>query len=146
MIKISELIDLSGNPKAHISQEFGVPWVRNSAEKHGGIDIGGLEKFTKVFATGRIIKAGYHYDDPIHAFGNRVVVEFLPGIGMWLAHFDGIPDMTRSGKQIENELVGFVGASGSSLGVHLHIEIRDLHSGDKYDPAHYIDFSEVRHG
>jgi len=143
MLKIENIIDLSDNPKAHISQEFGVPWVRNPLEVHNGVDIAGLSKFTKVFATGKIIKAGYHFDDPIHAFGNRVAVQFAPGLGLWLCHFDGIPDMTRTGKQIENELVGFVGSSGSSLGTHLHIGVKDLITGRWYDPKVYINLATV---
>ena len=142
-MKIEELIDLSYNPAAYISQDFGVRWVRDPTVPHNGIDIAGLAKFTKVFASGKIIKAGYHFEDPIHAFGNRVAIELndFKGFGMWLAHFDGLPMTARIGNDIENELVGFVGSSGSSTGFHLHIGIRDLITGEWHNPNGFIDFS-----
>ena len=70
MINIRDII---GDAEYTITQEQGIPWIRNPQEIHQGIDLA-MSKFTPLYAPldGIITRASYHRSDPVHSFGNRV--------------------------------------------------------------------------
>ena len=100
-----------------ISDEFG---TRNG--RHYGIDIAG-EWNSNVYSVyeGRVIKSYYSY-----SYGNVVMIEHPNGYETVYAHLHkrlkNIGESVKSG-----ELIGTMGTTGGSSGVHLHFEV---HSSD----------------
>ena len=99
--------------------------------KHEGMDFTGPEG-SDIFATGDgvIIEAGYS----IYGYGNRIVVDHGYGFKTVYAHLKKVS--VDVGQRVKRgDVIGLLGNTGRSTGVHLHYEVR-LHN-KKVDPINY---------
>jgi len=110
-----------------ITSGFGMRWGR----MHEGIDIaGGSGTPIAAAATGTVIVAG-----PNGGYGNLVVVDHGGGLSTAYAHLSSIAVST--GQTVgQGSVVGGMGTTGHSTGVHLHFEVRV--NGGAVDPLGYL--------
>lgn len=98
---------------------------------HGGVDIS-AEKGTPVIATADGTISGVWYRHP--TFGLIVYIDHENGFQTRYAHLDDI--VVEYQQEIrKGDIVGYIGDSGRSQGVHLHYEIRK--NGEPMDPVKF---------
>ncbi|RPF51148.1 M23 family metallopeptidase [Aquisalibacillus elongatus] len=118
-----------------ITSEFGHrddPFARTKAF-HGGLDLAGPWG-TEIYSTaeGTVELAGRD-----GSYGLSVVVNHGNGYKTQYAHLSQV--MVEKGDQVEQgDLIGGMGSTGRSTGVHLHYEI--YHNGERIDPYPYMTF------
>ncbi|MBO8165110.1 MAG: peptidoglycan DD-metalloendopeptidase family protein [Brevibacillus sp.] len=111
--------------KGYISSGFGMRWGR----MHQGIDIAGSGS---IYAAdnGRVVSAGWN-----GGYGNAVVIDHGNGIQTLYGHMKSISvkpgDVVAKGK-----VIGVMGSTGNSTGVHLHFEVRK--NGVAQNPLRYL--------
>jgi murein DD-endopeptidase MepM/ murein hydrolase activator NlpD len=110
-----------------ITSGFGPRWGR----MHEGLDIAGASGTPIAAAAGgTVIVAG-----PQGGYGNLVVVDHGGGLSTAYAHLSSIA--VSSGQSVgQGTVVGGMGTTGSSTGVHLHFEVRV--NGGAVDPLGYL--------
>ncbi len=110
-----------------ITSGFGMRWGR----MHEGIDIaGGSGTPIAAAATGTVIVAGWS-----GGYGNLVVVDHGGGIATAYGHMSSIA--VSMGQTVgQGSVVGGMGTTGHSTGVHLHFEVRV--NGAAVDPMGYL--------
>jgi murein DD-endopeptidase MepM/ murein hydrolase activator NlpD len=98
---------------------------------HEGLDIAGASGTPiAAAARGTVIVAGPH-----GGYGNHVVVDHGGGLSTAYAHLSSIA--VSSGQSVgQGTVVGGMGTTGSSTGVHLHFEVRV--NGGAVDPLGYL--------
>lgn len=86
---------------------------------HKAIDFGGpLGTFVKPVMNGVVAYAGWDKS----GYGNLVVLQHISGIDSYYAHLSKVEVVT--GQTVDtNTIIGKMGATGRSTGVHLHLEI-----------------------
>lgn len=95
---------------------------------HTGVDIGGMEKGTPVYAAGKgtVQEAGYNA-----AEGNFVRIDHGNGQETFYAHCEKL--LVKTGDAVElGQIIATVGSTGKSTGPHLHFEV--LVNGVAQDP------------
>ena len=99
---------------------------------HTGIDIGGVQKGADVIApsAGTVTLAG-----PNAGYGNCVVIERSDAVSILFGHLSRI-DVSPGDTVSEGDVLGGVGSTGVSTGVHLHYEYR--RDGDDIDPEPFL--------
>lgn len=100
-----------------------VGWYEPFGERiwHNGIDLASPLGTSIVSATnGKVTQAGYH-----SGFGNYVYIE-NNGIRFIYAHLKDKAIITVGQDVVKGQVIGYMGTTGFSTGVHLHFEIRDL--------------------
>ncbi|MBM7572500.1 M23 family metallopeptidase [Aquibacillus albus] len=118
-----------------ITSEFGNrsdPFTARSA-LHTGIDIAGPYG-TSIYATanGEVVFAGRD-----GGYGKAVVIEHTPVLDTKFAHLAEIT--VEEGEQVnKGDIIGHMGSTGRSTGVHLHYEI--IKDGTPIDPYSYMTF------
>ncbi len=88
---------------------------------HTGIDISnGKREQNKIRASkaGVVVRAGY-----VGNYGNLVVVDHGDGWTTYYAHLNRIT-VSKSQSVSQGDILGYMGSTGNSTGVHLHFEIR----------------------
>ena len=135
-----------GNPVTiHISSGVGPRWGSN----HGGIDIDGAKRGTNIIAakSGEVISVVDGYGDGYLGFGgkttasygNYIKIKNDDGTSSIYAHLEKGTIKVSKGETVEQgHVLGGMGTSGSSTGIHLHFEIRDA-SNNRLDPEEYVD-------
>lgn len=116
--------------RGQITSSFG--W-RNGSQ-HQGMDIWNSAKTKapiQVALSGVVTKASYFNN----GYGNLVVVDHGGGWVTYYAHLSSIK-VTVGQKLSTGDLVGYMGSTGNSTGVHLHFEIRK--NGKPYNPANFL--------
>jgi murein DD-endopeptidase MepM/ murein hydrolase activator NlpD len=110
-----------------VTSGFGWRWGR----MHEGVDIaGGSGTPIAASATGTVIVAG-----PTGGYGNLVVVDHGGGLSTAYAHLSSIA--VSVGQPVgQGSVVGGMGTTGHSTGVHLHFEVRV--NGAAVDPLGYL--------
>ena len=110
-----------------LTSTFGPRWGR----MHEGIDVaGGSGTPIGAAAAGTIILAG-----PNGGYGNLVVVDHGNGLSTAYAHLSSIS--VSVGQSVgQGTVVGGMGTTGHSTGVHLHFEVRV--NGSPVDPLGYL--------
>lgn len=110
-----------------LTSGFGPRWGR----MHEGIDIaGGSGTPIAAAAAGTVILAGWN-----GGYGNMVVVDHGGGISTGYAHMSSIA--VSVGQSVgQGTVVGGMGTTGSSTGVHLHFEVRV--NGSATNPLAYL--------
>jgi murein DD-endopeptidase MepM/ murein hydrolase activator NlpD len=110
-----------------LTSGFGPRWGR----MHEGIDIaGGSGTPIGAAAAGTVILAGWN-----GGYGNMVVVDHGGGISTGYAHMSSIS--VSVGQSVgQGTVVGGMGTTGSSTGVHLHFEVRV--NGAATNPLSYL--------
>ncbi len=87
---------------------------------HSGMDFS-APKGTEVYATGDGVVA--ELDKSLWGYGNMVIIEHGYGYETRYAHLQKA--LVRKGQKVKRgQLIGFVGNSGKTTGVHLHYEVR----------------------
>ena len=110
-------------PNSKITSPYGMrfhPTLKVN-KLHTGTDLGGMAQYTPAPAVvdGVIIGAGYN-----SAWGHWVALVDEPRITVFFyAHLHDFP--VRTGQKVrQRDMVGRIGSTGYSTGVHLHFEIR----------------------
>lgn len=121
---------------------------------HSGIDIGNNGYAYYDESTGR-----YSSDIPIIAskdgtitliventgdtsYGNYVIIDHGDEITTLYAHLDRFVDIEIGDTVSQGQVIGYMGTTGNSTGVHLHFEVRV--NGEHVDPLNYIDADNPR--
>ena len=100
---------------------------------HTGVDIGGMEKGTPVYAAGKgtVKEAGFNAQD-----GNFVRIDHGRGQETFYAHCDSL--LVKTGDAVTlGQTIATVGSTGQSTGPHLHFEF--LVNGVATDPLAFSD-------
>ena len=110
-----------------LTSTFGPRWGR----MHEGIDVaGGAGTPIGAAAAGTVILTG-----PNGGYGNLVVVDHGNGVSTAYAHLSSIS--VSVGQSVgQGTVVGGMGTTGNSTGVHLHFEVRV--NGSPVDPLGYL--------
>lgn len=88
-------------------------------EHHKALDISGTGYGSRIYAVnnGTVITAGWHY-----SYGNYVIINHNNGYYSLYGHMSSLN--TRTGATVgRGQVIGYMGATGSATGVHLHLEI-----------------------
>ncbi|MFC3845491.1 peptidoglycan DD-metalloendopeptidase family protein [Paenibacillus sp. GCM10012304] len=108
-----------------ISSTFGVRW----GKLHKGIDITG-NKNIMAADNGKVTETGYKSD-----YGNYVIINHLNGYETLYGHMSKI--IATEGSIVEKgDVIGIMGSTGDSTGVHLHFEVHK--SGSLENPLKYL--------
>lgn len=111
--------------------------VEGSSKNHGGVDIGVPSKQagTPIVATGAG-KVWRSYNSS--SYGQVVYLVHPDGLQTRYAHL--VQRAVREGQEVEaGEVIGYMGNTGISGGVHLHFEVRKGHKQESptIDPLHF---------
>jgi len=103
--------------------------------QHAGVDFAGASG-TAIRATsdGVVTKAGWN-----GGYGNTVIIEHAFGIETLYAHLSRI-DVKQGQRVSRGDVIGGMGTTGRSTGVHLHYEVRV--GGNAVNPMTYIRAAE----
>lgn len=116
-----------------ITSHFG--WRANplwgGSEHHRGLDIGGGGSILAA-ESGTVTTAGYHY-----SYGNYVVINHNNGLKTLYAHMAHGSLAVYTGQSVSRgQMLGTMGTTGSSTGVHLHFEV--LQGGTPVNPLGFL--------
>ena len=119
-----------------VTQEFGEnPDKYPKTGGHTGIDFAGkLGDFIYAAEGGKVKKIGF---DP-QGYGNYLIIDCGNGIETLYAHLMSPPEV--SGKVKRGQIIGYMGSTGWSSGVHLHFEVRL--NGKPQNPRFFFDAVE----
>lgn len=101
--------------------------------RHTGIDIDNKTANDPIYAAepGTVIQAGWNSG----GYGNRVLVQHAGGIQTNYGHLKKI--LAKSGQKVQKgDVIGIMGTTGRSTGIHLHFEI--IASGKRVNPLSYL--------
>ncbi len=111
--------------------------ITQRPNSHTGIDIP-APAGTEIHAArgGQVVTSAYHY-----SYGNYVVVDHGNGESTLYAHMSS--RAVSEGQMVsQNQVLGYVGTTGSSTGNHLHFEVRINYQ--RVDPEQFYDLPFVR--
>ncbi|MBN2487285.1 MAG: M23 family metallopeptidase [Bacteroidales bacterium] len=118
----------------YLSSDFGVRFdpLSSLIKPHYGIDLAGKIN-TEIFATadGLVTIA----DDTHNGYGKEIVILHEFGYSTIYAHLNNIL-VTPGQKVLRGQLIGLMGNTGKSTGVHLHYEVR--HNNKPVNPVYYF--------
>lgn len=124
-----------------ISGRFG--WrtdpVYGGRAHHNGIDIAGLPKGSPIYAVNngtvqRVVSGNT-------GLGNYVVINHNNGYWSIYGHMVGHAEGLKEGQTVaRGQVIGYIGSTGKSTGVHLHLEIHKGCYLCRIDPLTVIDF------
>lgn len=116
------ILPIAAKDLERISDYFGwrIDPITHEPGDHKGIDLKG-ERGVKVYATGKgvVTEAGYSFT----GYGNEIEIDHGFGFKTRYAHLNEI-DVNAGESVIRGQLIGKMGNTGRSTGVHLHYEIR----------------------
>jgi murein DD-endopeptidase MepM/ murein hydrolase activator NlpD len=106
--------------KLHVSSAFGsrVHPIRGVYQRHTGVDLSAPHG-TPVYAVfdGVVTRAS-----PYYGYGNCIDVRHSSGYSSRYGHLSRYA--VRSGAKVKrNQLIGYIGSTGTSTGAHLHLEL-----------------------
>lgn len=112
------------NPR--ITSSFGMRW----GSMHNGIDIVSKNRNIMAADNGVVEFAGFN-----RGYGNFILINHQNGYHTLYAHLSEIK--TKKGATVEKgEVIGVMGSTGNSTGVHLHFEIHK--NGKPQNPSNYL--------
>lgn len=144
-----------GNPvESIITSEFGSAEDFRNGKAHGALDItvsGASPNTINIIASksGEVVYPtnssqigyednGYYGNKDGGGFGNYVKIKHADGTYTIYAHLAQNSITVMSGNVVEQgQVIGKMGHSGSSTGLHLHFEMRDAND-NKIDPAQFV--------
>lgn len=98
---------------------------------HSGIDIKGDKgEKVKCVKDGKVVFTGFH-----NVYGNFVLVKHLDGVITNYAHLEKV-NVNENDEIKQGDIIGYVGDSGRTTGVHLHFEI--IKNGKFLNPLLYL--------
>nr|MBN1228356.1 M23 family metallopeptidase [Anaerolineae bacterium] len=124
---LGNFIDPLGSISYFVTNEFAL-W-------HAGIDLA-APLGTTIYAaeTGVVVFAGWH----LNGYGELVILDHGSGYTTYYAHLSD--RFVQCGQQVsKGQMIGLMGTTGYSTGVHLHFEVR--YNDVPQNPRFYIDFS-----
>jgi murein DD-endopeptidase MepM/ murein hydrolase activator NlpD len=101
-----------------VNSGFGWRWGR----LHAGVDFARGNGFARAAANGRVVFAGW-----ISGYGNQVKIRHVNvgGRPFYTSYSHLAHDTVRKGQRVRvGQVVGRIGSTGYSTGVHLHFEVR----------------------
>lgn len=118
---------------------------------HNGIDIigeigatgnTGAVDYILAHSDGQVVEVRKDYkttDKTGRSYGNYIKLKHDDGYYTLYAHlkYNSIP-LKQNDKVTKGQVIGFMGNTGYSKGVHLHFEVRDI-KDNKIDPTNFID-------
>jgi murein DD-endopeptidase MepM/ murein hydrolase activator NlpD len=112
---------------ATLSSRYGM----RGGRMHKGLDFTSGNRNIYASDTGRVVFAGYQNN----GYGNIVIIDHRNGYQTKYAHLSKI--QVRSGQNIgKGEVLGIMGDTGNSDGVHLHFEI--FKNGAVVNPSKHL--------
>ena len=127
----------TGNPVKvpfEVSSDFGVrpnPFGAGGYEGHDGIDLLGAHG-TPIYATSSGIAERASYDG---GYGNHVIIKSSQGYETLYAHLSKLAIAPKTQVK-QGQLIGYMGSTGRSTGVHLHYSV--YKQGKAIDPKPYM--------
>ncbi|GAB3051298.1 peptidoglycan DD-metalloendopeptidase family protein [Virgibacillus ainsalahensis] len=123
----------------NLTSEYGYRTINGERDFHGGIDVaGGNDRGQPIvaFRDGKVIVSQAN----IGGFGNLVVIQHGEDMLTYYAHLieKGVP----VGTEVKaGQVIGKMGTTGNSTGVHLHFEIHVKENGSfqRINPMSYIE-------
>jgi murein DD-endopeptidase MepM/ murein hydrolase activator NlpD len=117
----------------YISSGFGIrktPY-NESYQFHTGVDIiNNYRSEIKATADGVVVYNGYH-----GSYGRLIIIDHKNNYTTYYAHLDSY--IVTVGEEIKRgQLIGYMGKSGRTTGVHLHYEVR--YKGSPVNPYYYM--------
>lgn len=132
---------------ARITSKFGWRNIGRGKEWHQGVDLAGPKPGVNVpvyaCADGIVKACG-----PLSTYGNRVLLSHTINGKVWETNYAHLHTIkVKNGQKVkQGEVIGIMGNTGGSFGVHLHLEI---HNGlyapgqpNAVDPMKYISLSD----
>ena len=118
-----------------VSSPFGyrIDPINNKKSFHKGVDIAS-EKGTIItaFADGKVIDVGKN-----DIYGNYVLIEHNSTYKTFYGHLSKV--IADKGESLKmGQLIGIVGTTGRSTGIHLHFELRE--NDKQIDPIKYLNY------
>lgn len=116
-----------------INSKFGrrLSPVTGRMRMHNGVDISAPHGEPVVAAApGKVVTSGYH-----GAYGRLVTIDHGNGFATYYAHLSRASARPGAGVR-RGDVVGYVGSTGQSSGVHLHYEVR--FNNEPVDPMDYM--------
>ena len=104
--------------------------IDGTREFHSGIDISGTGDGSPIYAAnnGTIIEIGNQW-----SYGNYIKIDHQNGYQTIYMHLKGFKSGLRKGQVVQGgELIGYMGTTGWSTGVHL--DFRIIYNGNYLDP------------
>jgi hypothetical protein len=90
------------------------------------------------------LELGYYGSKDGGGYGNYVLIEHSDGYSTLYGHMLRGTITVSTGDTVEQgQVIGKMGTSGSSTGIHLHFEVRDP-NGNKVDPELYVDMNNPK--
>lgn len=109
--------------------QFGLPG-------HEGIDYGGADGAPIYAAADGVVKL-IAKDDGKHPYGNHMRISHAPAYETIYAHLRGfVPELVEGDAVKRGQLIGYMGSTGNSTGVHLHFTLK--RNGKIVNPTPYI--------
>lgn len=139
------------DPKGVITSDFGPydPWGDGNWREHGALDIsGGGTPDIAAAASGEVIVAVTDVSaegDQSGGYGNYVVIDHKNGYYTVYGHMQYQSVRVSTGDMVKKgQIIGIMGTTGNSTGVHLHYEVRKendsnpgFNNSQKVDPAQF---------
>lgn len=102
--------------------------------RHPGIDIDGIST-NPIYAadSGTVIKIGTGWSG---GYGNHIRIDHGNGLITLYAHLSRI-NVSLGQKVNKGDVIGIMGTTGRSTGVHLHFEVRNT-KGNRFNPFNYV--------
>ncbi|MFC2947580.1 peptidoglycan DD-metalloendopeptidase family protein [Virgibacillus sediminis] len=123
----------------NLTSDYGYRTIRGNRDFHAGIDVAGgndLGQPIVAFMDGKVVVS----QNGIGGFGNLVVIQHGDEMRTYYAHLmePGLP----VGTEVKaGQVIGKMGTTGNSTGVHLHFEVHVKEDGDfqQVDPMPYVE-------
>lgn len=122
-----------GKGTHYITSKYGWRTLSGKANFHGGTDYGTHQKNLPIYALedGEVYSKGYERGGA----GYYIWVKYPRLNKRFLyCHMKAATTLTKGQKVFKNTLLGYVGTTGNSTGIHLHLGVRDLTTGNTEDP------------
>jgi len=131
VIGVNFVWPLADSPTSVITSCAGYREISISRGVHGAMDVAGLDRGHEIYASqsGTVYKNGW---DP-NGYGNYIVIkhDFDPNYTYYTvyAHMYARSSLVVGDEIKVRDLIGGVGTTGNSTGLHLHFEIRQVAKG-----------------
>lgn len=102
----------------------------SSGELHRGIDLANYQDVIKNPPLYSMINGVVYDKFYSDSFGNTIILKADNGMGFLYAHMMNESPLSIGNRVTPETIVGYVGTTGISTGIHLHLEMQDLTNHD----------------
>lgn len=133
-------LSLPVDSPARITQVYGANYEYYMANfglpGHEGIDYGGSDGANIYAAADGTVKL-IAKDNGVHPYGNQIRLTHADGYESIYAHLRGFkPELAQGDSVKSGQVIGYLGSTGNSTGLHLHFTLK--HNGSIIDPTPYL--------